>query len=147
MVVLFFVSCSKNLPEVGGTAAQKVANEWWCKIMVGNSDVGNGYHKIMTYNTAANADSIWVDDLGNLYNFKVKAKVDYTTLSFVTSQAQNENYNIKVDLNGKILVNMGHSKAGNITDSIYMEAKFSDDPSTKYIIAGTARTRFSEDEY
>lgn len=152
-IILFFVlalvapSCKKNLPDVGGTSAQKMANEWWCQIFVGTADVGGGYHKLMTYNTAANADSLWIDDLKNLYEFKVKMKADYNGLTFTTTQAQNEYYNIKVDITGKILLNAAKSKSGNTTDSIYMQAKFTDDPSTTYIIRGHARTKFSEDEY
>ncbi len=146
IVAFVFSSCSKNLPDVGGTSAQRVANEWWCRLFVGNTDVGGGFHKVSTYNTSADADSIWVDD-PSLYQFKVKAKANYSALTFVTSQANNEYYTVKVDLNGKVLLNAGHSKSGKLTDSIYMEAKFTDDPGTTYILRGTARTKYSEDDY
>ena len=140
-------SCNKNLPEIGATSAKRMANEWWVQIFDGTTDIAGGYHKFMTYNTADNADSIWVDDLEHGWQFKVKAKADYNALTFTTAQAQNEYYNIKVDLTGKVLLNAAHSKAGNITDSIYMQAKFTDDPGKIYVIRGHARTRFSVDEY
>jgi len=33
--LLILSSCKKNLPEVGGTSAEKVANEWWVTTTVG----------------------------------------------------------------------------------------------------------------
>jgi hypothetical protein len=48
---------------------------------------------------------------------------------------------------GKILPLAGKSRSGNVTDSIYFKANFSDDPSNTYVISGTARTGFIEDDY
>ena len=143
----FIGACSKNLPDTGATTAVKVANEWWVTV-----DDGTGPGdpvKIATYNTASNPDSIWIDDFGgNVWDMKFKVKVDLANFTFATQKSQNQNYNITVAIaNGKILSKAAKSKSGNITDSIYMEAEFSDDPGTKYIIAGHARTEFSEDEY
>ena len=141
-------ACKKNLPDPGGTAAQKVANEWFVTLQQGGVDLLGGHVKIATYNTASNTDSIWVDDLENIWQFKVKAKVNYDSLTFSASQSQNEYYNITVNLTkGKVFVGQGKSKSGNLTDSIYMEAEFSDDPGTTYVISGHARTRFAEDDY
>jgi hypothetical protein len=58
------------------TAAQKIANEWWVTLdQGGRADVfGIGHFKIATYNTSANDDSIWVDDLGNGWNVKFRAE-------------------------------------------------------------------------
>lgn len=140
-------ACGKNLPDTGATTAMKVSNEWWATLSQNGTPLTKVL-KIATYNTASNPDSIWIDDLQNLWQFKVKANVDLTNMTFSTQKAQNQYYNITVNIaNGKILPNAGHSLSGNVTDSIYMEAEFSDDPGTKYVIAGTARTRFSEDEY
>jgi hypothetical protein len=148
LAVLVLSSCKKNLPDVGGTSAQKVANEWWVTFKQGSVDLIGTHVKISTYNTAANNNEIWVDDLTNTWQFKVKAQVDYSNLTFKATAAKNEYYNITVDIaNGKVLVGQGRSKTGNVTDSIYMEAKFSDDPGTVYTLSGHARTRFSEDEY
>jgi len=146
--IVMFSACKKNLPDPGATSAVKMANEWWVTLKRGNTDLIGTHVKIATYNTSSNADSIWVDDLENTWQFKVKAKANFDSLSFTTSQAQNEYYNITVNLtNGKIFPNQGRSKTGNVTDSIYMQAEFSDDPGTIYTISGHARTRFSEDDY
>ena len=142
--VLIIASCSKN-PDVGGTAAQKVANEWWVQVD------GNGHFgKLITSNTSANNDSIWIYDVGtSVWDFKVKAKVDYTNLTFATNaKSIFPGYNINVKItDGKVLPGLGHSKTGDKTDSIYMKMEFSDDPGTIYTVTGHARTKFAEDEY
>ncbi len=48
---------------------------------------------------------------------------------------------------GKIFPKLGHSKSGNIADSIHMRIEFSNDPGTMYEINGVERTRFPEDDY
>jgi len=141
-------SCKKDF-NPGETSAVKVANGWWVTFKLGGADVYNlGTFFINTYNTSANDDSMWVDDLGHSWQFKVKVPVDYSNLSFTTTNAQNEYYNITVNLTeGKILPKAGRSRSGNPTDSIYFKANFSDDPSNTYVISGTARTGFIEDDY
>ena len=153
VLILVMASCSKN-PDVGGTAAQKMANEWWAELKLDGDNVyGDGaFAKIITSNTAANKDSIWISDetSGYLWDFRVKAKADFNALTFSapTGVSVVEGYEIGVKINdGKVLPGVGHSKTGNITDSIYMKVEFSDDPGTIYTIEGHARTKFAEDEY
>jgi Lipid-binding putative hydrolase len=150
VVLISNFSCKKANLDPGTTIANKAAGGWWVTFTQGGTDVfGLGTFFLDTYNTAANGDSIWVDDLGHSWNFKVKAKIDYTSLSFATANAQNSYYNSQVTiLNGKVLPKAGHSRTGNITDSIYFQAQFSDDPSgATYVISGTLRTGFIEDDY
>jgi hypothetical protein len=150
VTVFLFSSCSKNLPVVDGTAAQKMANEWWVRLYDGGTAVTDFGH-IATYNTSDNNNTqIWVDDQGEIWDFKVKANADLNNLSFSASQAVSviDNYNIKVTItDGKIIENVGKSKTGVTTDSIYMKVQFEDDPGTTYEIKGHARTRFAEDDY
>jgi hypothetical protein len=135
-------ACSKDLPDAGGTAAKAVANEWWVKVN-DTSDV----FRIYTYNTSLSPDSIWIDDLENWYGFKAKARVDVSGLTFSAQNASNEYSPATMTItNGKILRNAGISKAGNVTDSIYLEATFSD-TTAKFKIAGVARTRWDNDDY
>jgi hypothetical protein len=150
-VSIVFSSCKKQLPDIGGTSAQKVANEWWVTLDQGTTkDVYKiGHFKIATYNTADNNNQIWIDDFENGWQVKFKSLVDYSSLTFTSDPAaKNEYYAITVkQTDGKILLNAGHSKSGNVTDSIHMKVEFSDDPGTIYEMNGTARTRFIEDEY
>jgi hypothetical protein len=143
-------SCKKDLPTIGGTAAQKMSNEWWVTLDQGGTQdlYGIGHFKILTYNTAANNDSIWVDDYQNGWQVKFKAAANFNDLTFTAKDAPNQYYPITINLTeGKVLLNAGHSKSGNIVDSIHMKVEFSDDPGTIYEMNGTARTRFIEDEY
>lgn len=151
IALIIFSSCSKK-PDIGGTVAEKMANEWWAELKLdGDNAYGPGaFGKISTYNTSANTNEIWVHDPNQLWNFKVKATADFNALTFSADQAVSvvRNYGIKVNItDGKIFPNMGHSKTGNITDSIYMKVEFEDDPGTIYTIEGHARTRFAEDDY
>jgi len=149
LAILALSSCSKDLPDPGATKAVKMANEWWVTLTVNGEDLyGLGHQKIATYNSSENSDSLWVDDYKNLWQFKCKALANFNDLTFATTNAQNEYYDITVNLaNGKIFPGMGVSKTGNVTDSIYMEAEFSDDPGTKYVISGHARTKWRDDDY
>jgi hypothetical protein len=150
VILLSSNSCNKELPEIGGTSAQSLANEWWVGIYQGTTNLyGAGHlYKLITSNTAANTNQIWVDDQHHLWDFKVKAQADFNALTFSAAKAQNEYYNITVDItNGKVIKGAGRSKSGNVTDSIYMDVKFSDDPTNTYQIKGHSRTSFIEDEY
>jgi len=154
IITFLLTACKKELPDVGGTAAQKIANEWWVTLDLDNTEdvYGLGHFKIATYNTAGNNDSIWIDDFANGWQVKFKAKADFSNLTFAAPNAANEfdpiNYPITVNVtDGKILLNAGHSKSGNVVDSIHMQIEFSDDPGTIYEMNGVARTRFIEDEY
>jgi hypothetical protein len=76
-------------------------------------------------------------------------------MSFTATNSANQYYNASpttppktVTLNGgKVLAGAGKTRSGNPVDSIYIEAEFSDDPGTKYVISGHQRTGFFEDEY
>ena len=151
------VSCEKEKPEVGGTGAEKIANEWWVRLTLDGDDLYHlGHFKMSTYNTASSKDSIWVDDLKNGWGFKAKAAVDLNSLTFGGANVQNLYYNpdkpasfpqTVTIANGKVLPGVGVSKTGNPTDSIYLEVEFADDPGTKYVLSGHGRTQFAEDEY
>src|ERR1700693_33873 len=98
VMTILFISCKKDL-KPANTAAVNAANGWCVTFTLGGADVyGLGTVFISTYNTSANDDSLWVDDLGHLWDFKCKAKVDYNNLTFSTTNAQNQYYNITVNL-------------------------------------------------
>lgn len=160
-IIIFIAGSCQKLKDVGETSAVKVANEWWVTIdSVGIPDYYDlGHIKIATYNTSANDNHIWVDDYknGNGYGdgFKIKAIADYKNLTFSSEDsAANDYFDGSSDFpksadvtDGKIFPNMGHSKSGNVVDSIHFKIEFSDDPGFIYEINGVARTRFPEDDY
>jgi hypothetical protein len=158
IAVLTF-SCTKKEPryastQEGNTATVKMNSGWWVNVSVQGQpgNLNSTPFFFSTYNTASNSpDSLWVDDLGNFWDFKVVVTANYPALTFAGTQIPNFYYGDSATVaNGKILPKAGHSKAGNVTDSLYLEVTFSDDVpayGNTYIIAGTARTGFDEDDY
>ena len=155
-IVFFTLNACKKTFDPGTTKAAKVANEWWANLYKDGQPVNSTFAKIETYNTATNNDSIWIDDLGNLWNFKIKAKFDATSLTFQATNAVSKNYLTPPPGNAYITVTITEAKimplaakstTGVPTDSIYFKVVFSDDAATTYEIKGTGRTRWSPDDY
>ena len=145
---MFVLTSCQKAKDPGATAAVKAANEWWVTLTLNGDDIIGKHFKMATYNTSANDNNIWVDDYQNGWQFKIKTPIDYTNLTFSAMAAQNEYYNITVNLtDGKIFPKLGHSKSGNVVDSIHMKLEFSDDPGNIYEMNGVERTRFAEDDY
>lgn len=141
--------CQKD-EDIGGTAVEKLAGEWWVQVSVDNTLIAQDYFPLMTYNTADNAaNKMWLDDKEAFWPFKVKCDVDQANLSFSATAAESLYTNITVTLqNGKVLTGVSKGPvSGAVTDSIYFEAEFSDDPGTVYQFHGYARTRFAEDDH
>jgi hypothetical protein len=144
-------SCRKESDDdAGGTATQAMAGEWWVQISVNNELLLPDYFKVLTYNTSENIPSkMWMDDLEQLWPFKIKMDVNPSNKTFNANASQSQYSDITVNLqNGKVLAggSVGpFSKA--VTDSIYVEAEFSDDPGTIYQLSGYRRTRFQEDDH
>ena len=109
---------------------------------------GIGYQKIMLYNTASNrSDSIWIDDLTNTWSYKVRISCNPDQKTFhVNDGTELYNGDNTTITNGKLILNMGKSKAGNKTDSIYMLIQWASDPTNLYRVSGVRRTGFQEDE-
>lgn len=144
-------SCQESY-EVGSSATEKLAGEWWFAILDENGDVMVDYEgiaaRMTTYNTADNgANELWVDDLEHYWEFKAKVKANVETLSFGSADSVN---NVYYDENmivrdGQIWEGIATSKDGNVTDSIRLTTVFSD--GTILIYAGHRHTGFEEDEY
>jgi hypothetical protein len=147
IVFFTFISCEKTF-DPGATSAVKVANEWWVNLYLDGEPLYGSFGKIATYNVSANDNSMWLDDLGNIWNFKCRTNFDATNLTFQATNAVNENYDITVTISdGKIMSKAAKSATGVVTDSIYFKVVFSDDPTTTYEIKGTGRTMWAEDDY
>ena len=150
-ILLASLSCTKKLENPGATQTVSMSNEWWVTLQSGGVDLLGAHVLFATYNTSQNvADSLWLDDLRNGYQFKCKVLADPKKLTFLTTDsAQNEYYDIRVHIaNGKIFPSGGMGKTTHsVVDSIYMEATFGDDPVNTYIISGVARSRWAQDDY
>jgi hypothetical protein len=110
---------------------------------------GIGYGKIIISNLATNkGDSIWLDDLKNLWQVKVKVACNPALRTFhVTNGLEYYNDDATTITNGKLLLNKGITKTGNKTDSIFMLVQWASDPTTLYRMSGVRRTGFQADDY
>jgi len=142
---MIFTSCEKE--EIGGTATESLAGEWYVSIT--DDPYGIGRFTIMTYNTSANnPNEIWIDDSKNFWNFKIKATADPNGLTFNASSAQNQRGDeITVNVtNGKIVKNGGKQNNGSPADLIALDVEFSDDPGTIYHLEGVRYSGLVEND-
>lgn len=149
-IVLFtIVSCEKAF-DPGATKTVKMSNEWWVNYYVNGVDQYKTV-KLSTYNTAANNDSIWIDDFGTFWDVKFRAKINTDSLTFHATNAANNYYTSTVTVTkGKIMPKAAHSPSGVVTDSIYFKIQYSDDTTpfgTTYEVKGYARTAWAEDDH
>lgn len=157
-------SCEKD--EIGGTATEALAGEWYVTVDAVDADgnvvysddewfqMGNIF--LYTYNTAANVPTeMYIDDMGYFWEYKVKVKCDVKSLTFSTNGAvANESYagcDVTID-GGKILPGAATTPHGTPADSIIFYVSFSDDtyPANygyaKYRVSGYRYTGLVEDD-
>jgi len=150
--LLFFASCQEDDGfkdfNAGGTNTKAFAGEWFVRSYDADGVATSDYHKITTFNTALDNDSIWIADDGFI-NFKIKTLTNTSDLSF---SSENEK-NIEVDeetitlTEGKILEDQGKSiKTKTIIDSIALKIVKSTSPDEIILIGGHRRTGFVEDK-
>ena len=153
LLCMAFTACEKE--EIGGTAAESLAGEWYVQANMLDDDgsviedpYGLGRFHILTYNTSANNPSeIWIDDSKNFWDFKVKAAGDINSLTFSASNVQNVSYDCTLNItNGKIIKNGGFQNNGSPADYITMDIEFSDDPGTIYRLEGVRYSGLVEND-
>lgn len=144
-LVFCFAATSCEKEEIGGTATEKTAGQWYVRVdgVDADGNVIDGFEnffsddpvQIITYNTSANVGSeMIVDDLGEIWDFKVKVACDQAARTFQTTVADGETNNLRGDditvkiWGGKILPGAGRQNNGSVADSIVFYVSFSDDP-------------------
>ena len=161
---VFMTACEKD--EVGSTATECLAGEWYVTVdlvdasgnlkYTGEEFFGIGKFIVDTYNTAANiSNEMWLDDMGNFWEFKVKVNANVNDLTFQTNGAvENTSYegcDVTVS-DGKILPQAATTPHGTPADSIVFFVSFSDDsyPAKygydKYKISGYRYTGLASDD-
>lgn len=163
VVSLFFtVSCEKE--EIGGTATEEMAGEWYVTVVAVDADgnvvfedddlFGIGNFHLDTYNTSSNSPTeMWVDDHGNFWDFKVKAIADLGTKNFQGTDLQNEYYDVLVNISdGEIIYDAATTPGGMPADSIMFNVTFGDDTYPEdfgfdtYRVAGYRYTGLTNDD-
>ena len=145
LLCMAFTSCQKE--EIGGTATESLAGEWYLMASVDGSPIYGPFH-LLTYNTSANnPNEIWIDDKGNFWDFKVKGTGDINSLTFSAANAQNVSHDCTVNItNGKIIKNGGTQNNGSPADLLMMDVEFSDDPGTIYHLEGVRYSGLEEND-
>lgn len=150
LIVTSFSSCDEGGdPNPGGTTTEKFAGDWYIDLTDsdGQDVVSHALHS--TYNTAANDNTMWIDDHENGYVIKCKITMDVATGTFTAVSEPNIIDSGTVTItDGKIEKGAGVSKAGHTVDKISFKAHFSyDDAGYDILYEGHKRTGFKEDEY
>lgn len=164
LAVALLTACEKD--DIGGTATEALAGDWYVLVSAVDDDgntvyeddelFGIGYSHLLTYNTAANvADEMFVDDLGNFWEYKVRVTSDQSALTFSTNgSVANEAYDgcdVVIE-DGKVLYGAATTPSGAAADSIVFYVSFSDDDYpdyygyAKYKVSGYRYTGLANDD-
>ncbi len=163
LLITVFTSCDKGgEPEIGGTSTKVYSGDWFIKATNQLGVEVSGYHLYLTYNTADNNNTMWIDDWATRtlpgtaagtpsgYYLRTKLTIDLNSGTFSAGSQVNLNNspNTVIITNGSIVKGAGLSKAGHQVDKITFTGVFSDDPAgTVITFEGHKRTGFLEDEY
>lgn len=140
ILAVMLSSCSKE--EIGGTATQEVAGDWYVTVVAcdANDNIlyeddqlfGMGHWHCFSYNTAANVPTqMIISDQGNFWDYIAVVNVDPVSKTFSTENndfVQNLSYDCKVKItNGKIVIGGGKQNNGSVADCIEYDIVFDDD--------------------
>jgi hypothetical protein len=155
LCVLALSSCKKE--EVGGTAVQSLANEWYVQVTQIDAatgaildDTDDSYYTISTYNTSDNSPtSMWIDDSESHFGLKAKVNVDLGNKSFSVTNADELYTGDKVTItNGKVITDGAVGPASKAkTDAISFDLSYASEAGVILRYKGYGRTRFVEDDH
>lgn len=151
-IVLFssFTSCDEGgEPNPGQTNTGKFAGDWYITLTDSDGDVlvENALHA--TYNTSANDNTMWIDDMENGYYIKCKYTINPDGTFSATDAPNLLDPGTTVTItDGKIEKNAGVSYGGHTVDKISFRVHYSYDPvGYDVLYEGHKRTGFLEDEF
>jgi len=153
-----FAACSvETNEEPGGTNVQNVAGHWLVTADIvdasGNilaSDIMGGEFDVFTYNTSADdADSIWITDNKNFWQFTMKIPCNVSNRTFSCEEMDYDAVGTgkAIITNGKVLPGAAKNLHGMPNDSIVFDISFDDDTpaySSIYRLSGQRYTGFYE---
>lgn len=149
LIFASFTSCDEGgNPDAGGTTTEAYAGDWFITITDASGTVQVDHALHSTYNTAANDNTMWIDDAKHGWYLKAKITVDLANGTFTANAQPNVIDSGTVTITeGKFEKGAGLSKSGKAVDKISFKATFSYDPTTVLTFTGVKRTGFLEDEY
>ncbi|OIV43607.1 hypothetical protein BKM63_03375 [Flavobacterium johnsoniae] len=150
LVLTSFVACDEvGDTDPGGTSAEAFAGDWFISATNPAGAPVSSHLLFSTYNTAANDNTLWLDDhnLAAAKKFKVKVTFNNDGTFSVTSATSAYGTKTVTITDGKIEKNAATTQGGHTVDKISFKAEFSGEPGIIYSYVGEKRTGFLEDEY
>lgn len=142
----FFTSCdTEKAADESDIALDEMRGKWVVDITWDGEFYDS--NTISTYNTSFNdTDAMWVDDLEHGWGLKAKVNVDPNALTFSGSDLDELYYGVTVNITGgQIIKNGATTPTGDVVDSIYFEAEFSDIPGQIWVYSGYKSTAQVDD--
>jgi len=148
-LITSFASCDAGGdPDPGKTNTGQFAGDWFIDLTDSDGAHVADYSVHSTYNTAANDNTMWIDDYEHGYWIKCKVTVNADGTFSATDSENLYDGSLVTITEGKIEKNAALSKAGHTVDKISFRAHFDYDAAGYDIIyTGHKRTGFKEDEY
>lgn len=151
LVLVSFTACDEvGDSDPGGTSVEAMAGSWYITLTDSDGHIVKEHALHSTYNTAANDNTMWIDDAKKGYVIKCRVNVDTKTGTFSATSAENvlEKGTTVTITDGKIEKGVGITKGGHKVDKISFRAHFDYDKAGYDILyEGHRRTGFLEDEY
>jgi len=153
-LVLGFVSCKKDQPEVEYSPIFPISGEWHTHVFnEDGSSASASLFALSTYNTSDNlADVAWfkLSTAAQPFGVLAKVKVDVANKTFVAGEYKNTlavpaSSTAITLLEGKIMLNASPQPSKAVADSIYVKYKTAVNGKT-YIVKGHRRTQWPEDQ-
>lgn len=142
VVAIFFVSCEQveSVPDASDIVIQDITGTWVVDMTYDGDDAGT--NTISIYNSSTNdTSSMWLDDQEHSWGLKAKVPLNYEALTFEGSNLDELYYEVTVNITkGVIVKNGATTPSGEVVDSIYFEAEFSDIPGEIWVYSGYKST-------
>jgi hypothetical protein len=146
-----FTSCDEGGdPDQEATTTGRYAGDWWVNVYDSKGDVVAEHILMTTVNTAANDNTMWINDEDHEGFLKSKMTIDPASGTFSADDSENllSKDPTTVDITeGLVSFGTGVSKSGKTVNSIKFKVEYSDDPGEVYSFEGPQWTGFLEDEY
>lgn len=147
-MVTSVVSCDQeSLPDDSDIALDSIGMRGkWVVDMYWAGDLYD-HNTISTYNTSDNGTSaMWIDDLQHGWGLNAKVNVDPAAMTFSGNDLDELYYGVTVTITeGKIVKGGATTPNGEVVDSIYFKAEFSDIPGEIWEYTGYRSTAKVDD--
>tara|TARA_B110001452_G_C15240541_1_gene429514 strand:+ start:5407 stop:5916 length:510 start_codon:yes stop_codon:yes gene_type:complete len=146
-MMVLFASCDQveSVPDDSDILISEVTGTW--VVDMTQDGEPQGTNTISTYNTGANdKNQVWLDDLENGWGLRAKVPLDLQALTFSGSGLDELYYDVTVDITeGKIIKAAATTPSGDVVDSIFFKAEFSDIPGEIWEYSGHKSTAKVDD--